>query len=166
MNRSVPIRPQRSLQQRNRLRPLPARDQHLRLHFQRGTQREWQVWFGIERALFQQLLRLTLRLLGIRRRLVVLTLIQRGPRHPRSRFQIFRRDPLLVAIRIQRRLSAGKIVLHQGDAHLVDNPRPRRGREQNRNQQNPQAHHSHVSMMNRLLKGRKSRELFRLTDEP
>ena len=81
-----------------------------------------------------------LRLLRISRRLVVLACVERGPPHPRIGFQILGGHSLLVAIRIQRRLRGRKTVLHQGDAHVVDNPRPRRSREQNRNQQNSQTH--------------------------
>ena len=45
---------QRGLQQRDRLRPLPRGTSTCDSNFQRSAQREWQVRFGVERAVFQQ----------------------------------------------------------------------------------------------------------------
>ena len=53
MDGSRSIRPQSSLKQCNRLRPLPARGQHLRLHFQSCSQGQGQVRLSVQRTLLQ-----------------------------------------------------------------------------------------------------------------
>ena len=57
VNGSCSVSPQRGLQQRDRLRPLPAGGQYLRLNFQRRAQRDRQVRIGIQRTLLQLLQR-------------------------------------------------------------------------------------------------------------
>ncbi len=79
VNRRIPVRAQRALEQRDGLRSLTARRQRLGLHLKRRPQRQWQVRIGIERALLQLLLHQCFRLLRIGCGLVVLALIERSP---------------------------------------------------------------------------------------
>ncbi len=91
VNRRIAVRPQRRLQQRDRLRLLPACSQHLRLHLERRPERQGQMRLCIERTLLQLFERQRLGLLRISRGLIVLPLVERGASQPRICFEIFRR---------------------------------------------------------------------------
>src|SRR5271165_2062924 len=110
----------------------------------------------IQRTLLQLLHRQGFRFLGIRRRLIVLPLIERSSRQPGIGLNIFRVHTALAAIRAELRLGRRKIVLRQSDADVVHNARPCRNGEPNTNSnRKDEGAKTHAFMMILFPKGGK-----------
>jgi hypothetical protein len=95
--------------------------QNLRLDFESGAERDWQVRFGVEGSLLEQLASEGLGLLRGSVSLVKLVGGQCFARRPRESFEICRIDTMLNPVGLQRRISGSKIPLRECSANVHNN---------------------------------------------
>jgi len=139
-DRGISIHAQRVMQQRDAGCLLPACCQRQRLDFNRGTERDRQVRFRVQGSTLQLPDGQSLGLLGIAFRLRVLLHAERGPAHPRERFEIFGTDPALSLIAAQLRFRCGEVVLRDCPADIIHDSRKRAGADDKHDTQQTKCH--------------------------